>query len=46
MRSLRTVIPSANYVTGFPETHAYIFDLDGLLINSEDISILCTNRLF
>ncbi|EPS26184.1 hypothetical protein PDE_01120 [Penicillium oxalicum 114-2] len=35
----------ATFETGFPAIRACIFDLDGLLINSEDIITLSTNKL-
>lgn len=39
-------LPEANgSATIFPPIRACIFDMDGLLINSEDIITLCTNRL-
>ncbi|OAL52615.1 haloacid dehalogenase-like hydrolase [Pyrenochaeta sp. DS3sAY3a] len=39
-------LPDANgSATIFPPIRACIFDMDGLLINSEDIITLCTNRL-
>ncbi|RHZ65525.1 uncharacterized protein CDV56_109027 [Aspergillus thermomutatus] len=41
-----TIKPKANETaTSFPAIRACIFDMDGLLINSEDIITLCTNRL-
>ncbi|KIW26378.1 uncharacterized protein PV07_09478 [Cladophialophora immunda] len=35
----------ASFKTDFPPVRACIFDLDGLLLNTEDIITLCTNQL-
>lgn len=35
----------ASHKKDFPAVRACIFDMDGLLINSEDIITLCVNRL-